>query len=164
MEVKIKKSQFGYAELGDAVEIYFYDCFKFAPDRRTCFENVFAFVADRISDALPEKITWDIVHSCLYVEADDYNDVDDFELSDIFNESVTDAMSAADQKLEQDPHAFGLAYVEIDGSPVDWDSAVELMDDAIRESIHADGEEDPQKFLDRYCELHAEKFGEPFTV
>lgn len=107
MVVKIKKSQFGYTELADSVENYFYECFKDAPDMKACLENTFTFISDHVCDYLPEKIEWDIVHSCLYVEADNYNDVDDFEVSDIFNEAVTDAMVAADQKLEQDPNYFG---------------------------------------------------------
>ena len=48
---------------------------------------------------------------------------------------------------------------------VDFDSCVNLMDDELREQVHA--ELAPctyQEFLDRYCELHLEKYGEDFQV
>jgi len=40
---------------------------------------------------------------------------------------------------------------------------VELMNDELREKVHAEGGYDSAaEFLGRYCELHAEKFGEYF--
>lgn len=44
------------------------------------------------------------------------------------------------------------------------DAAVALMDDEIREEIHATGEydDDPVGFLREYCKLHEEKYGEAF--
>lgn len=51
-----------------------------------------------------------------------------------------------------------------DGDYVRFNAAVALMDDEIRETVHAEGITDPQKFFDRYCELHREKLGEYFTV
>lgn len=42
--------------------------------------------------------------------------------------------------------------------------AAALMDDEIRETVHAEGITDPQEFIDRYCEMHREKYGEEFTV
>lgn len=51
-----------------------------------------------------------------------------------------------------------------DGDYVRFNAAVALMDDEIRETVHAEGITDPQKFFDRYCELHREKYGEDFTV
>lgn len=48
---------------------------------------------------------------------------------------------------------------------VDFDAAVELMDEEIREQLHAEmapcGE---QEFLDAYIEAHAKKYNEEFTV
>ena len=45
-----------------------------------------------------------------------------------------------------------------------WESVVMLMDDKLREQVHAElapcSEED---FAKRYCELHFEKYGVPFV-
>lgn len=54
--------------------------------------------------------------------------------------------------------------VIINGTETTLDIAANLMDDEIREQLHAEGIEDPQEFADRYCELHCEKFGEDFAV
>lgn len=45
-----------------------------------------------------------------------------------------------------------------------WGAAVNLMDDDIREEIHAEGIEDEQEFLDAYCDRHLEKYGEEFQI
>ena len=56
--------------------------------------------------------------------------------------------------------------VMLNGCEVDFDACVNLMDDEIRERVHA--ELTPctdQEFVDRYCELHAEKYnGEEFSI
>ena len=44
------------------------------------------------------------------------------------------------------------------------EAAAALMDDEIREAVHAEGITDPQEFVGRYCELHHEKYGNEFTV
>ena len=55
--------------------------------------------------------------------------------------------------------------VMLNGSEVDFEVCVNLMDDEIREELHAEGIDDEQEFLDRYVELHAEKYdGEQFTI
>lgn len=55
--------------------------------------------------------------------------------------------------------------VMLNGCEVDFDTCVNLMDDEIREQIHAEEIEDEQEFLDAYVERHAEKFdGEKFSV
>lgn len=57
-----------------------------------------------------------------------------------------------------------MSYVTVNGTAVDFDVAVNLMDDDIREEIHARGITDKQAFVDAYAERHAEKFGETFVV
>ena len=55
--------------------------------------------------------------------------------------------------------------VMLNGYEVDFDACVNLMDDEIREELHADGIDNEQEFLDRYIERHAEKYdGEQFTI
>lgn len=56
-------------------------------------------------------------------------------------------------------------YVTYNNAQVDFEAAVNLMDDDIRESLHA--ELSPcteQEFFDAYCKAHEEKFGEEFTI
>lgn len=52
-----------------------------------------------------------------------------------------------------------------DGCEISFRAAVALMDDEIREQVHTEKAPCfPQDFLDRYCELHEEKYDEAFTV
>lgn len=47
----------------------------------------------------------------------------------------------------------------------DWDAIVNLMDDELREQVHAElAPCSNEEFLTRYLELHEQKFGEEFTV
>lgn len=57
-----------------------------------------------------------------------------------------------------------MAEVIINGSTYDFDAAVNMMDNDIRESIHAEGIEDEQGFIDAYCKAHEDKFGESFEI
>ena len=51
------------------------------------------------------------------------------------------------------------------GLEIDWDAAGALMDDDIREEVHAElAPCTPQAFFDRYCQLHAERYGEPWEL
>ena len=46
-----------------------------------------------------------------------------------------------------------------------YDTAVSLMDDEIRESIHADKVPcSPEEFLTEYMRRHLEKYGEEFKI
>ena len=49
------------------------------------------------------------------------------------------------------------------GTEIDFDVAVQLMDDEIREQIHADiASCTEQEFFDAYCKAHEEKYGVEF--
>lgn len=51
------------------------------------------------------------------------------------------------------------------GLEIDWDAAGALMDDAIREEVHAElAPCTPQAFFDRYCKRHEERYGEPWEL
>lgn len=50
------------------------------------------------------------------------------------------------------------------GTEFDFDAAVNLMDDDIREDIHDIGTGDEQSFFDAYCAAHLAKFGSEFVV
>lgn len=51
------------------------------------------------------------------------------------------------------------------GLEIDWDAAVALMDDDIREEVHAElAPCTPQAFFDRYCQLHSERYSEPWEL
>lgn len=48
---------------------------------------------------------------------------------------------------------------------VDFDACVNLMDDDLREQAHAElAPCTEQEFIDRYCQLHFDKYGEDFQV
>ena len=46
------------------------------------------------------------------------------------------------------------------GTQVNYDVAVSLMDDGLREALHAEGYHTPQEFFAAYEAAHEEKFGE----
>ena len=55
--------------------------------------------------------------------------------------------------------------VMLNGSEIDFEAAVKLMDDEIREELHAElAPCGNQEFLDAYVERHAQKYGEDFQV
>lgn len=62
------------------------------------------------------------------------------------------------------PKHLRRASVALNGKQIDFAAAVALMDDDLREQAHRIVINDEQAFLDCYCSLHAEKFGEEFQV
>lgn len=49
------------------------------------------------------------------------------------------------------------------GERIDFDAAVQFMDDEIRERLHVElAPCDSQYFYERYCEEHKKKYGEDF--
>lgn len=64
-----------------------------------------------------------------------------------------------------------MSKVVVNGKCVDFGAAVNLMDDDLREYLHATvagyDQDDPksyQNFITSYCVAHAERFGEDFRV
>lgn len=49
------------------------------------------------------------------------------------------------------------------GNEIDFDAAVNLMDDDTREEIAATGPESEQDFIEAYAAAHEAKFGEEFA-
>lgn len=55
--------------------------------------------------------------------------------------------------------------VILNNQEVGFDVCVSLMDDDIREKVHAElAPCTEQEFVDTYCKLHSEKYGEEFRV
>lgn len=55
--------------------------------------------------------------------------------------------------------------VMLNGYMVEFDACVNVMDDEIREELAAEGIETEQEFIDRYVEMHANKYdGEQFQI
>ena len=51
------------------------------------------------------------------------------------------------------------------GRKIDYDAAVQLMDDEIREDLNMEiAPCTEQEFFDAYCKRHLEKYGEEFTI
>ena len=58
-----------------------------------------------------------------------------------------------------------MADVMLNGEMVDFDAAVNLMDDEIREAVHADiAPCTDQEFMDEYVKRHEAKYGETFVI
>lgn len=56
-------------------------------------------------------------------------------------------------------------YVTYNNNQVDFEAAVNLMDDEIREALHAElAPCTEQEFFDAYCKAHEEKYGEEFAI
>lgn len=56
-------------------------------------------------------------------------------------------------------------YVTHNNDQVDFEVAVNLMDDEIREALHAElAPCTEQEFFDAYCKAHEEKYGEEFAI
>ena len=53
---------------------------------------------------------------------------------------------------------------DYNGNNIDFEAAVMLMDDEIREQLHGIGIEDEQEFYNVYCEKHYEKYNEEFEI
>lgn len=55
--------------------------------------------------------------------------------------------------------------VKLNNEAVDFEVAVNLMDDALREEVHADlAPCTEQEFLDEYVKRHEAKYGEEFKI
>lgn len=53
---------------------------------------------------------------------------------------------------------------DINGNEIDFEAAVHMMDDDLREELAAEGFDGDQEFFEAYAERHAEKFdGEQFA-
>lgn len=50
------------------------------------------------------------------------------------------------------------------GREIDFSAAVALMDDEIRESLHAEGYDTEQAFFTAYERAHVAKYGEPWEL
>lgn len=50
------------------------------------------------------------------------------------------------------------------GIEIDFEVAANMMDDELREELHAEGIESNQEFFDRYAAAHMEKFGEEWEL
>lgn len=58
-----------------------------------------------------------------------------------------------------------MCVMSTDGSEICFETAVELMDDDLREEIHHElAPCEQQKFYDEYCARHMAKFGMEFNV
>lgn len=58
-----------------------------------------------------------------------------------------------------------MAKVMLHGNEIDFDVAVELMDEDIRDRLHITMEPcSNQEFMDAYAKVHADKYDEEFVV
>lgn len=52
----------------------------------------------------------------------------------------------------------------LNGALVDFEAAVELMDDELRETLHNEGYDDAQAFFSAYEKAHETKYGEEWEL
>lgn len=57
-----------------------------------------------------------------------------------------------------------MKVLNIRGTEIDFDAAVELMDNDIREELHSEGYETEQAFFTAYELAHAAKYGEEWEL
>lgn len=58
-----------------------------------------------------------------------------------------------------------MSKVILNGHECDYDACVNMMDDEIREDLHAEMAPcEDQEFLDAYCKRHFDKFGTDFEI
>lgn len=51
------------------------------------------------------------------------------------------------------------------GNTIDFEAAVTMMDDTLREELHRAGDAaTEQEFFNQYCEMHEVRFGEAFEA
>lgn len=93
---------------------------------------------------------WGVTYSTALID-----DAEVFRLADEWDIPVEDLFL----QVEEAPET-----VTVNGTETTMEIAAMLMDDDIREALHAEGIADPQEFINRYCELHREKYDEDFTV
>ena len=93
---------------------------------------------------------------------------------DVLNLKMDAQSNCEDLPEDLTPERYMEVYNELlqnaadkDGLPVEYfEQAVELMDDDLREEIHASGDYDgdPEGFLREYERRHLEKYGEAFRI
>ena len=88
-------------------------------------------------------------------------DIDNLWTDDILA-TFKDADSALLDIIIDREHASN--EVIIDDTAYDFDAVANLMDDDLREQVHASGIDDPQTFVDAYRALHILTFGEDFQI
>lgn len=54
--------------------------------------------------------------------------------------------------------------VQVNGITIDFHTALELMDEDLREYLYDNCITTEQLFVNRYCKLHREIHGEPFII
>ena len=57
-----------------------------------------------------------------------------------------------------------MKVINMNGAAIDFEAAINMMDDEIREQLHADGYETEQEFFSAYEKSHVEKYGEEWEL
>jgi len=60
--------------------------------------------------------------------------------------------------------ASTMTVINQSGKGIDFNAALSLMDDDIREALHAEGYDTEQAFFSAYEQAHAEKYGAPWEL
>ena len=97
---------------------------------------------------------WTVADKGLFIEENAKQDEEN-----IFS---IDEIEAIFDEIASEGNAESMIVTNSYGVKIDFNAAVNLMDDDIREAIHAIGthDDDLQGFFDAYCAAHAAEFGE----
>lgn len=88
------------------------------------------------------------------------NKIDTFETREAAERAIAEY-----EDQDRDNGEYTPDFYEVAINPAYYDAAVELMDDEIREAIHAEGNHiTDEDFLSEYERRHAEKYGEEFAI
>ena len=121
--------------------------------------------AQELYDFIDSQPTWDCVPPDAYDQLANLCGVGYTEEDSL--ETLMDRCAAALEERKQIAYDAMDQYVEDeDGHMIDYDAAVELMDDDLREQLHREMAPcSNQAFFDAYVKAHAEKYnGEKFQI
>ena len=74
------------------------------------------------------------------------------------------AANSPQNHFDPKKEAAAMTVINQSGKEIDFTAALALMDDDIRESLHAEGYETEQDFFTAYETAHAEKYGAPWEL
>lgn len=129
-------------------------------------------IDEKRGDVFEEKLDADCAGEAIEIARSTWNRLSKHDKNQRNEFAVTCAGTCEDGSIDYDSTVFWVSFKDQRGEhnpvlssslrPVDFDSAVELMDDEIREDLHAEGVDTEQMFFDMYCQRHFEKYGEEF--
>lgn len=103
-----------------------------------------------------------------YYDVTDPLRIEEYETDDGYIYNITgcfDRYGMTEEEVNRVLESLADAVVNEYGVEIDFDTAVNLMDDELRERISSElAPCTGQEFFDAYCQAHEEKYGEPWEL